>query len=428
MTKSRRATHAGDGEGANVSPFARAVIFALAVFCSSATVAQDARSWLQYAAHGLEARAVTQGAACPKAEIDGRETAMTPRAQPSDAFPALICALEIPKGAKTAAIDQRPLALPKPRIDRILLIGDTGCRLRWLLAQDCNKALAWPFPRLAETGAKLAPDLVLHLGDYYYRESACPFLREGCAGSPHGDNWESWRADFFDPARPLLEAAPWVFTRGNHEICARGGRGWTRALDAFPFPTQADCAAFDEPFRVDLGGVELAVLDTAEAEDRAADPVVAKRLEEQFASLAKLPGPLWLAFHKPISAVARALGPLVVGGNKTLEQAARAAMPENAQAILSGHNHVFQALSYADDRPAQIVAGNGGALLDSFSPAALDGLSVDGARIERGRGLPGVFGFALLERGEGEWRLSAYDSEGKVMARCRLQGRKLGCE
>ncbi len=52
-------------------------------------------------------------------------------------------------------------------------------------------------------------------------ETPCP---EGaCAGSPFGDRWLTWKAEVFDPARSLLEAAPWVFARGNHEDCKRGG-------------------------------------------------------------------------------------------------------------------------------------------------------------------------------------------------------------
>mgnify|MGYP000167914488 CR=1 FL=1 len=52
------------------------------------------------------------------------------------------------------------------------------------------------------------PDLIVHVGDYLYRESPCPEGQSGCAGSPHGDNWATWNADFFAPASPLLGAAP----------------------------------------------------------------------------------------------------------------------------------------------------------------------------------------------------------------------------
>ena len=50
--------------------------------------------------------------------------------------------------------------------------------------------------------------LIIHVGDYLYRESACPPRDSGCARSPHGDDWPTWKADFFAPAAPALLAAP----------------------------------------------------------------------------------------------------------------------------------------------------------------------------------------------------------------------------
>ena len=99
-------------------------------------------------------------------------------------------------------------------------------------------------PWLISAAAK-RPDLVIHVGDYYYRVSACPVGRAGCAGSPHGDNWPTWQAELFDPGAPLLAAAPWVVVRGNHEVCRRGGPGWFRLLD--PYPARADCPDRTEP-------------------------------------------------------------------------------------------------------------------------------------------------------------------------------------
>ena len=52
------------------------------------------------------------------------------------------------------------------------------------------------------------PDLVIHVGDYHYRENACPKDIAGCRDSPWGYGWDAWDADFFVPARPLLAAAP----------------------------------------------------------------------------------------------------------------------------------------------------------------------------------------------------------------------------
>lgn len=42
-------------------------------------------------------------------------------------------------------------------------------------------------------------------------------------GNPDADAWEAWWLDFFQPAGELLTAAPWVFARGNHELCSHAG-------------------------------------------------------------------------------------------------------------------------------------------------------------------------------------------------------------
>jgi hypothetical protein len=99
----------------------------------------------------------------------------------------------------------------------------------------------WPFHFIADVVAQTKPDLVIHVGDYHYRETPCPRGHDGCAGSPFGDTWSVWRADFFAPADTLLKMDPWVFVRGNHELCDRGGKGWSRMLERFPFDAAAGC-------------------------------------------------------------------------------------------------------------------------------------------------------------------------------------------
>ena len=61
---------------------------------------------------------------------------------------------------------------------------------------------------MSSSVAAAKPDLVIHVGDYVYRESACPPRDQGCKGSPYGDDWATWKADFFAPAAPALLAAP----------------------------------------------------------------------------------------------------------------------------------------------------------------------------------------------------------------------------
>ena len=81
----------------------------------------------------------------------------------------------------------------RPIIKRIVVIGDTGCRLKGTFVQDCNDPVKWPFATVARLAAARHPDLVIHVGDYHYRETPCPADRAGCAGSPYGDNWAVWQ-------------------------------------------------------------------------------------------------------------------------------------------------------------------------------------------------------------------------------------------
>src|SRR5476651_2734446 len=204
---------------------------------AAATAAGDgaAVSWVQLVPGGGAEIRVAVLNDCPHIVFDRTNGPKRPlvdmqvRASADPAFP-VVCSLPIPPGTKTAALVTSPFPadflykdLPVPVADpqRILVLGDTGCRIKGTYLQACNDPVAWPFAGLAKAAAALKPDLVIHLGDYLYRESLCPDGNAGCAGSPYGDNWASWNADLFSPAAPLLDAAPWLIVRGNHEDCSR---------------------------------------------------------------------------------------------------------------------------------------------------------------------------------------------------------------
>src|SRR5665213_531720 len=220
------------------NPMKRYIILALAALLAPAAQAQimalevshnvHIPAWVQYTAHGLEFRVVSESAGdsdCPTVSLDGHDTPMAKRAADGNGF-NLVCSLAIPKGAKSLNWGVLSFPLPAAEPKTILVLGDTGCRIKGTYVQACNDPKAWPFAGLAKAAAALKPDLIVHLGDYLYRESPCPPGVTGCAGSPYGDNWASWDADFFAPVTPLLAAAPWVIIRGNHEDCARAGNGF----------------------------------------------------------------------------------------------------------------------------------------------------------------------------------------------------------
>ena len=130
-------------------------------------------------------------------------------------FDVLTCEATWPQGASSARVAGQELAAPKANINRIVVIADTGCRMKGAenAFQPCNDPVAWPFAQVAQSAALTKPDLVIHIGDMHYRESPCPAGNTGCAGSPWGYGFDAWQADFFVPAKPLLAAAPWVFVR-----------------------------------------------------------------------------------------------------------------------------------------------------------------------------------------------------------------------
>ena len=378
------------------------------------------QAWVQaVASGGFEARVITSDDACPALKSDKGDFAMTVRAPANGAFP-LACEAPIPADASTASIGEQTLPLPVASPNRILVLGDTGCRIKGSALQVCNDPVAWPFPSVAAAAAQLKPDLVLHVGDYLYREEPCPPGNAGCAGSPSGDNWPSWQADFFTPAAPLLAAAPWVILRGNHEDCARAGLGFLRLLGPDAFDPAAPCNPHLAPFMVSLGGPTLAAVDDANAPDTDVDdklvPVYAAELQD----LASAPAPVWFAAHRPIWAAISGPLNIPIGGNATIIAAAgKTLMPPNVALMLSGHIHTFEAINYDGKVPPQIVAGNGGDNLD-VTPVNLKGAIFQGhsgVGVKDGLSVGG-FGFMLMTRQDSSWNIDLYDFSGRQKGQC----------
>ena len=137
----------------------RRLIF-LFLLVSSPSLARDPvllSHWVQFGAHGfVEARVVVEADKCPAIHIDGIETAMRERAGPDENFTNRICTSLLPRAAKSVTVLGASLALPKASPERILVIGDTGCRMKGETVQACNDPKAWPFASLSAAAAKLA--------------------------------------------------------------------------------------------------------------------------------------------------------------------------------------------------------------------------------------------------------------------------------
>jgi hypothetical protein len=401
-------------------------VLLLAVTPATTLAADLPAPWVELAADGaLSVRmVVASGAGCPSLSADGAALAMQRRGKPDANFPVEVCEATAPASVTKLAAGGRPLPVLPAQVNRIVIIGDTGCRLEGKAIQDCGDAEAWPFAAIAAHAAAKRPDLVIHVGDYYYRERACPVGRAGCAGSPHGDNWPTWKAELFDPAAPLLGAAPWIMVRGNHELCRRGGHGWFRLLD--PSPVRADCIDRTEPYWLTAGGLSLLMFDSSDADDFLAPPdKVAAYAALLVPVLEKAPPRSWLVTHRPIWAMAQAdLAGLT--GNQTVQGAIRGHVPDNLDLVVSGHLHDFISYEFGPERPAQLIVGTGGDTLLRLTTTPIVGAEIDGLPVRRGFA-DQRFGYFIMERSGDGWDGTFYAVDDTVIARCRLEGRALDC-
>jgi hypothetical protein len=414
---------------------------------------------------------VASGETCPELIGGGTALALRKRLNPHG-FAVDVCEAAVPFDRRFAVGAGGP-ALPVARreVRRVAVVGDTGCKP----ADQDGCGLddpAWPFPALAQAAAGRQPDLVLHVGDYNYRgtpssfeqtvdgkqvkqwyydagdgaepgehcEMPGPYYSQNSTGNPDADAWQAWWLDFFQPAAELLAAAPWVFARGNHELCSHAGPGWFYFLDsssqlAEGGGTQLACPSqdgegpalphltFAPPRVVRLQGLSLAVLDSANACDEL--PNFTDRYAGQLAAVAtRLDGtPAWLVSHRPVWGVDGSADspPFGCDGqpgsgpaspyavlNRTLQCAfagdSGAALLPKLDLHLAGHMHRFESLSFAPDagRPPTLVVGNSGVQEETGPPQGELEQTVDGA--EASGFSVAELGFLELTRGAGgDW-------------------------
>jgi hypothetical protein len=409
-------------------------------------------------------RAVVTDAQCPAVTFDGVATQMAVRsplsaiaARTPQSTPVAVqsCEMPVPAGTRQATLAGQALPLPVAQPKRIVVIGDTGCRLNGNANQDCNDPEAYPFATVAASAAAWHPDLVIHVGDYHYRESPCLPGKAGCAGSPYGYGWSAWEADFFAPGKALFAAAPWVMTRGNHETCARAGQGWWRFLDPHPLVTNAACEGpagqdgdagdYTDPYAVPLGdGLSLVVFDSANTSYtgfKPGDPRIAiyGDMVRKIAFLAQRTPSVIAVDHHPlfgIGALEKDGKVTLYGGDAGLLQAfgplAPRILPDNVQMLLSGHIHLWEQVSYASGHPTQFISGFAGTLEDIVPlperpPAGLE--PAPGAIVSSMSSWIDGFGFMTMERtGADTWNVQVHDRAGVVRNTCSVQGKTSQCE
>ncbi len=395
--------------------------------------AQTPQLWVeqtgQFGGTGAEVRAVVAASEnCPIVQADGHKLPLLERKAPKVIpFPVRGCGAFIPSGTKKLVFGKQTLPILRQKFDRIVVLGDTGCRRTEKEAQNCETD--WPFAKIVGYAVEKHPDLVIHVGDYYYRET--------CASSEkHCENWENWRKDFFAPAAPLLAAAPWVLARGNHESCGRAAEGWFRLLDAgpTPLPCMAGQPTEAAPFAVTLPGITLAIVDSADIPDSwTAEQRIAQYGRRERTVAPTIRQPVWIVTHKP---------PYVGGlygkgpeGKETVDDASLI----NVEMFVSGHLHMFGSLSFGDSRPVELIVGDSGTSLlklaadldqveAKIDPAGMlqGDMEVDGKIA--GYSGRGRFGYMVLDRAANGWTGTLHGVDDEVLARCSLQARTMTCD
>jgi hypothetical protein len=262
-----------------------------------------------------------------------------------------------------------------------------------------------------------------------------------------------WEADFFAPAAKLLAAAPWIVVRGNHESCARAGQGWWRFLDPRPLAARQDCDAaaddaigdFSEPYAVPLGtdaasDTQFIVFDSSRVGVTPLRPGTAmfENYRAQFArafALASRRPDTFFMDHHPVLAFAPnpAKPEAPYPGNAGLQSVLQALepitlFPSGIKALLSGHVHLFEVVSFSTPHPPQFVSGIGGDWVDTHLPLPLAAslTPAPGAMVSS-IVATNRFGFVTMQRDDARWTMTARDINGYPMTTCALTGRSVDC-
>jgi hypothetical protein len=427
----------------------------------SAQGAEIKYAWVQMLPEGSDngrlARAIVANSdQCPTITVGEASWRMDYRPAPARAaFPILLCEARIDSHSP-ARIGFVTLPSRQDDPTHIVAIGDTGCRMVHWTSQPCFSGEQWPFAAIASNAAKAIgearlPSVIIHVGDYHYREHVCLDGNPDCGGSPYGDNWATWEEEFFKPARPLLLAAPWVLLRGNHEDCNRAGAGWSFFF-ALPNP------AGKEPTKAcesELGGYSVAigytadhnrrslfVFDTAAEADSHGIVARCETFIKWFGQLEVSKAENWLALHQPLwprnsdgspSDLEAPKAPCTDATKSALDAIRTrfdTAKPQRlARLVLAGDTHLFQFFRPDNDNfPVQLVVGNGGTSLDklkksgvaeivaSASDTPITSYGVMGSSLSVAR-----HGYTTLRRDEWIWTVQAHDIRGKSFVTCHVK-------
>ncbi|WP_299005693.1 metallophosphoesterase [uncultured Shewanella sp.] len=422
------------------SPPTAVLLFTLLIYLypivESYAAQTHSSAWIQHTQKGLEFRAIfpidnLQGhQVCPNVYIDNQPSKMQVRALATQDYPTLVCEITLPISARHIRLNEQVFSINSEPLKRIILLGDTGCKVadNENIYQFCNNPSLWPFHQISTKIASLNPDLIIHTGDYIYRESPCPKGNYGCENTPFGHNQATWNADWFTPATPMLQTAPFIFSRGNHETCQRAGKGWFRYLA--PRRHVNKCIENTSPWFTHSTSLQFAILDTASIKDTQGNALTSLyrgQIHEINTYSNHQPNkPAWIISHRPFWSYGNNLSDhLGKSKTKILQKAIKKSpLSASIEAIISGHIHFAQVIDFEGMRPTQIIAGNGGSDLANPAkmPTKIDHLAIQSQKVRY------QYGFIVMDKTkQNHWRISLRDVAGDELLHCTMIHKTLFC-
>ncbi len=397
-------------------------------------------------------------------------------------FPVTVCeaviAEHIAYSNTTANIQLAAVTLNPSAVQ---VYGDSGC-------SHCQNPDPSPeFQALANQGATQASDLILHMGDYNYRgtsgsmgdittngqqqtiwaydagdgtpndpqcELTSTYYSQNAGNSPKPDSWQNWQYDFFEPAKSLLPKAPWVFARGNHELCSRAGLGWfyfmgpgsslSGGVAQMQCPDQGDFnqppatatqhITMIPPYRLDLQALQLWVMDSANACDGYGVNALTAQYSNQYQQLQNQASqqqagnkPTWLVSHRPLWGYQEEGSPTLNQMLQiALEKTPTGTLPADVSLSLAGHMHIYESLSFlsnsnlSNKRPPQIIIGNSGVSL-STAPAPTPFTATVDNQEAQGNALQ-QYGYLQINlNSNGNWQGNILGTTGNNLLNCNSQ-------
>jgi predicted phosphodiesterase len=291
-------------------------------------LAPEDEIWLRYVDDNLNE--------CPQVIIDGKTMQMDEFNEKNIDFP-LNCKLSLENNnlPKTILLNQEEIKInfDKNNIKKIAVIGDTGCRVHKFINQDCKND--WYFEKISNLLVEHNPDVIIHVGDYIYRE--------------HGykDNWKTWQEEFFKPAENLLaKNIPFILVRGNHEDCKRNGNGW---FNLFSLVKKKECGDYSPIYSININNIEFVVTDST-IEEKLLEDI--DYINSQYSQKQ-----CWILTHRPL--VYYDVNGLVSGHIKPFRS-----LNDNIKMIISGHIHILEVIR--SEHRIQLISGNSGTLLSNY--------------------------------------------------------------